>query len=151
MARSVSATQVVPLAPEAALGLWADPGRWPSFVEGFARVVEQSGEWPHKGAKLVWESTPEGRGRVTEQVLENGTGAFATRVFDKSIMGHQELKALEDADGSRVQLSLEYELARQGPLGAITDLFFIRRALRDSLGRTLRRFAVEAEEEAGLR
>jgi len=33
----------------------------------------------------------------------------------------------------------------------VTDLLFIRRALGDSLGRTLRRFAVEAEEEAGLR
>ena len=32
----------------------------------------------------------------------------------------------------------------------MTDLLFIRRALRDALGRTLRRFAVEAEDEAGL-
>ena len=31
----------------------------------------------------------------------------------------------------------------------MTDVFFIRRALRDSLRRTLRRFATEAEEEAG--
>ena len=36
-------------------------------------------------------------------------------------------------------------------VGAVTDMLFIRRALRDSLERTLRRFAVEAEEEAGLR
>jgi hypothetical protein len=151
MARSVSATRVVPLAPEAALALWSDPDRWPSFVEGFARVIERSGEWPREGAKLVWESSPEGRGRVTEAVLENDTGSFATRVFDKSIAGRQTLRALEDADGSRVQLSLEYELAKPGPLGALTDRFFIRRALRDSLGRTLQRFAVEAEEEAGLR
>jgi hypothetical protein len=33
----------------------------------------------------------------------------------------------------------------------VADAIFIRRALRDSLRRTLFRFAVEAEEEAGLR
>ena len=151
MARSVSAIRVVPLAPEAALALWSDPDRWASFVEGFARVVERSGEWPHEGAKLVWESTPEGRGRVTERVVETTPAAFATEVFDQSIHGRQTLRVREDAEGSQVELSLDYDLAKGGPLGALTDLFFIRRAQRDSLGRTLRRFAVEAEEEAGLR
>jgi hypothetical protein len=151
MARSVSATRVVPVAPEAALALWVDPGRWPSFVEGFARVVEQSGEWPHEGAKIVWESSPEGRGRVTERVVETTPAAFATDVFDKSVTGRQTFRAREDAEGSRVELELEYELQRGGPLQALVDRFFIRRAQRDWLGRTLRRFAVEAEEEAGLR
>jgi hypothetical protein len=33
----------------------------------------------------------------------------------------------------------------------VADVLFVRRALRDALRRTLRRFAVEAEEEAGLR
>jgi polyketide cyclase/dehydrase/lipid transport protein len=151
MARTVSATRVVPLAPEAALALWADTDRWPSFVEGFARVLERSGEWPHEGAKVVWESTPEGRGRVTEKVVERGPAAFVSQVFDKSINGRQALRVREDAEGSRVELALEYALTNSGPVGAVTDLFFIRRALRDSLARTLRRFAVEAEEEAGLR
>jgi len=151
MAREVNATGRVPLAPEATLALWSDPQRWSSFVEGFARVLERSGEWPGEGAKLVWESTPEGRGRVTERVVQRGPAVFATQVYDKSVSGVQALRVLEDAEGSRVQLSLEYELVRAGPLGAVTDLLFIRRALGDSLGRTLRRFAVEAEEEAGLR
>ena len=35
--------------------------------------------------------------------------------------------------------------------GPVADVIFIRRALRDSLRRTLARFAVEAEDEAGLR
>jgi hypothetical protein len=39
---------------------------------------------------------------------------------------------------------------RYGPLRAVADFIFIRRALRDSLRRTLRRFAVEAAEEARL-
>ena len=151
MGRVVGAQRVVALAPEAALALWSDPERWASFVEGFARVVERSGEWPHEGGKLVWESTPDGRGRVTERVVESGPSVFATEVFDKSIRGRQALRVREDAEGSQVELSLDYELAKPGPMGAVTDLFFIRRAQRDSLARTLRRFAVEAEEEAGLR
>ena len=56
--------------------------------------------------------------------------------------------------GTRVALELRYELqpttwARQGPIGKLADVLFIRRALRDALRRTLRRFAIEAEEEAG--
>jgi hypothetical protein len=50
-----------------------------------------------------------------------------------------------------VSLRLEYELTKDGPLSALADVLFIRRAVRDALGRTLRRYAVEAEEERGLR
>jgi len=50
-----------------------------------------------------------------------------------------------------VELSLDYELTRYGPLSGMADALFIRRALRDSLKRTLYRFSVEAEDEAGLR
>ena len=54
------------------------------------------------------------------------------------------------ADAAEVELSLEYELARYGPLRGLADALFIRRALRDALRRTLYRFAIEAEEEASL-
>jgi hypothetical protein len=46
---------------------------------------------------------------------------------------------------------LEYQLTKYGPLSAVADAVFIRRAIRDSLRRTMFRFSVEAEEEAGLR
>jgi hypothetical protein len=49
-----------------------------------------------------------------------------------------------------VELSLEYTLTKYGPLGALADVIFIRRALRDSLRRTLTRFGVEAREDAEL-
>jgi hypothetical protein len=49
-----------------------------------------------------------------------------------------------------VGLELEYELTKSGPLAALTDVLFIRRALTDALRRTLRRFGVEAAEEAAL-
>ena len=58
--------------------------------------------------------------------------------------------------GTRIAVELDYRLAptgalRSGPLGRLTDVLFIRRALRDMLRRTVERFAVEAEDEAGLR
>jgi uncharacterized membrane protein len=73
-------------------------------------------------------------------------------VFEKALAGTQTLTAVADrAGGSRVELRLDYQLARPGPLRGLADAIFIRRALRDALRRTLRRFEVEAEEEAGLR
>ncbi|MFL5867343.1 MAG: SRPBCC family protein [Thermoleophilaceae bacterium] len=151
MARTAAAAAVVSLAPEAALKLWTDVRRWPTFVEGFARVLELSDDWPGDGSKLVWESIPGGRGRVTEQVVASGPGRFATQVFEEALTGRQAVRVAEDAEGSRVELSLEYELSQYGPLRAVADVIFIRRALRDALRRTLGRFAVEAEEEATLR
>ena len=150
--RIASAEAEVVLAPEAALRLWTDVTRWPTFVEGFARVIEQDPGWPAEGSRLVWESIPAGRGRVTEKVARGAAAErFATQVFEERLMGLQTFRAAESQGGSRVELSLEYTLTKYGPLGGLADVLFIRRALRDSLHRTLTRFAVEAEEEAGLR
>jgi hypothetical protein len=150
--RTASAEAEVALTPEAALRLWTDPTRWATFVEGFARVIEQEPGWPGEGSRLVWESVPAGRGRVTEKVVRGAAAErFATQVFEERLIGVQTFRAAESQGGSRVELSLEYELTKYGPLGSLADAIFIRRALRDSLRRTLARFAVEAEEEAGLR
>ena len=149
--RRASARAALPLAPADALGLWADVERWPSFVEGFARRLELTEAWPEPGARVVWESTPDGRGRVTETVVDSTDERFATQVFEKALIGTQTLRVLPAPDGSEAELSLEYELARYGPLSGIADALFIRRALRDALRRTLVRFAIEAEEEASLR
>jgi hypothetical protein len=140
------------LTPEAALRLWSDVNRWPSFVEGFARTLEHAPAWPAAGARVVWESTPSGRGRVTEKVVASGgPDRFVTTVFEERLHGTQTFRVVESEGGSRAELSLEYELTRYGPLSAIADAIFIRRAIRDSLRRTLTRLSVEAEEEAGLR
>src|SRR3954454_10676930 len=151
MPKTARAAAVVSLAPEAALALWTDVRRWSTFVEGFARVLEVSDDWPAEGSKVVWQSIPGGRGRVTEKVVASGTGQFATQVYEEALEGRQTLRLSEDADGARLELVLEYELSKYGPLQALADVLFIRRALRDALRRTLRRFAVEAEEEQGLR
>jgi Polyketide cyclase / dehydrase and lipid transport len=149
--RTARAEAEVPLTPEAALRLWSDVSRWPSFVEGFARVVELDPEWPGEGSRAIWESVPAGRGRVTEKVTEPPPSGFATLVFEDRLAGRQAFRAIESEGGARVELSLEYTLTRYGPLGPVADAIFIRRALRDSLRRTIQRFAVEAQEDAGLR
>ena len=121
-------------------------------MEGFGRIESVDHDWPGPGAKAVWDSTPGGRGRVTEQVTERDGARLSTQVFEDALAGTQTFAAGPGPDGgSVVQLRLDYELARGGPLRGVADWVFIRRALRDALRRTLQRFAVEAEEEAGLR
>jgi polyketide cyclase/dehydrase/lipid transport protein len=154
--RRASARAALPLTPPEALALWADVERWPSFVEGFARHVELTPNWPEPGGRIVWESTPDGRGRVTETVTQSAPDRFTTQIFEQALTGTQTLRVLpandgSEDDGSEAELSLEYELTRYGPLGGVADALFIRRALRDALRRTLFRFGVEAEEEASLR
>jgi hypothetical protein len=149
--RTARAGAVVPLSPSAALELWRDVERWPSFVEGFARRLALSPDWPAAGARVVWESSPDGRGRVTETVVEHETDRFSTQVFEEALMGTQTLRVAPAPDGAEVELTLDYELAKYGPLAGLADAIFIRRALRDALRRTLFRFGVEAEEEAELR
>lgn len=149
--RTARAGATVPLSPGAALELWSDVERWPSFVEGFARRLELAPDWPAKGARVVWESSPDGRGRVTETVTENQPDRFSTQVFEEALMGTQTLRVAPAPDGSEIELTLDYELAKYGPLAGVADAIFIRRALRDALRRTLFRFGIEAEEEASLR
>jgi Polyketide cyclase / dehydrase and lipid transport len=149
--RTATARASVPLSPLAALELWTNLDRWPTFVEGFGHVLERSSGWPAVEERVVWESTPGGRGRVTEKVVQNEAERFSTLVFEDALMGRQTLRVAPAQDGAEVELSLEYTLTKYGPLSAIADALFIRRALRDSLRRTLFRYAVEAEDEAGLR
>jgi Polyketide cyclase / dehydrase and lipid transport len=147
VARTVVAETELALEPEAAAELWTDPDRWATFVEGFAQVVERSEAWPDEGGKLVWESKPEGRGRVTERIVKRAPGVVRSEVYEQRLAGVQTARF---GDG-RFRLELEYELTGSPLVKGVTDALFIRRALRDMLRRTVRRFAVEAEEEAGLR
>ncbi|HYH57645.1 MAG TPA: SRPBCC family protein [Thermoleophilaceae bacterium] len=148
---ATSAIRTVDLDPGEAWALWTDVKRWPTFVEGFAHVLERANDWPGEGAKLVWGSTPDGRGRVTERVTASEPGVvFATQVFEEALVGTQSLTFGGTDDGrTRVELRLDYELAKSGPLQAVADVLFIRRALNQALNRTLARFATEAAEEGG--
>jgi Polyketide cyclase / dehydrase and lipid transport len=149
--KTAYARGTVPLPPADAVALWTNVDRWPTFIEGFGRVIECSPGWPAEGERLSWESSPGGRGRVTEKVVERSPDRFTTMVFESALMGRQTLRAVPHGAGAEVELSLEYTLVKYGPLSGVADALFIRRALRDSLVRTVGRFAVEAEDEAGLR
>jgi hypothetical protein len=126
--------------------LWTDVTRWPTFVDGFSHVVEIDDTWPEPGSKLVWQSGPAGRGRVTERMLEHDEQHVVTEVFDEQMHARQAVLF----EPGRVMMELDYELANPGPFSKITDVLFIRRSLSMALERTIRRFSTEAADEATL-
>lgn len=148
--RTVKESVLVELTPLVAKRLWTDTNRWPTFVDGFARVIQIDPTWPEPGSKVVWESGPAGRGRVTERITEHTDSAIVSEVFESQLSGTQLVTFEPDAEGSLVTAELGYELQKGGPLRVLTDALFIRRALSDMLARTLRRFSTEAAEEANL-
>jgi uncharacterized membrane protein len=135
----------------AAEAVWYDQRRWPSFIEGFAHVVAADGDWPRRGASVTWDSIHAGRGRVAERVVAYEPRIGQTlEVDDPRLHGTQRV-AFEAREGSTVAISLEleYKLKSPGLAGPVVDLLFVRRALGDSLRRTLERFAVELEADRG--
>ena len=150
MARVRAAITVAGLASEAE-DLWYDPQRWAAWIDGFGHVAKLEGDWPHEGARLLWDSPPQGRGRVEELVTayEARTG-HTLAVEDGKLRGTQTV-AFEVASGDdvRVTLTLDYELKQRNLLTPLLDPLFIRRALRESLRRTLVRFGHERRAEIG--
>jgi polyketide cyclase/dehydrase/lipid transport protein len=143
MGRAAASVEVPGLASEAE-AVWYDPQRWPAWVDGFSHSVKLEGGWPAVGARSVWESKPGGRGRVVERVSAYEARIGQTlEVEDEKLRGTQRVSFSPDADEVEVALELEYELKERNPLTPLTDALFIRRALRDSLKRSLTRFARE--------
>jgi Polyketide cyclase / dehydrase and lipid transport len=138
------ATAEVPGPVSEVEALWHDPRRWPAWIEGFGAIARREGEWPHPGAVVVWDSKPAGRGRVRERVVAHEPGAeHAVAVEDNQLVGRQRIAFTPLGDRVDVELSLEYALKGEAPWLPVADVLFIRRALRDSLRRTLARFARE--------
>ncbi len=130
--------------------LWYDTARRPTIVDGFHHVVSADPAWPAEGT-LVWDSVPNGRGRVVETVLryEARVGQTAT-VEDTATTGTQEIAfGVTPDERVRVTLSLDWTLKerRLGPLGWLVDLLFIRPRQREALGRTLVRLGRELAAE----
>lgn len=126
--------------------LYLDLERWPAWVEGLARVSGVHGEWPRPGAEVCWVSGPGGRGTVRERVTAREPGRSLTlEVTDERLVGTQGVAFTELDGGVEVTLELDYRLVATGPLTPVVDLLFIRRALGDSLARTLERFGRELE------
>jgi hypothetical protein len=130
--------------------LWYDVARWPSFIDGMGHIQKTEGDWPRSG-RLVWDSHPGGRGRVTERVtfFEARVGQDA-EVEDERLLGMQRLRFEALADATVVSLELDYRLKRSYPGVQLVDALFVRRALRDSLRRTLLRLARELESDRTL-
>jgi len=131
--------------------LWYDTARWSMFVDGFGHLAGVEPGWPRDGA-VVWDSRPGGRGRVLERVVRYTAGdGQDVEVEDERLTGTQSVRfAAVGEDRVNVSLDLRYKLKRTFPGSAVVDWIFIRRAIRDSLGRTLRRFAIELAAEREL-
>jgi hypothetical protein len=144
----VRASIDIPALASEAEALWYDTSRWPTFIDGLHHVARLEGEWPHSGARVVWDSNPGGRGRVQERVT-----AYAARegqtvaVEDEKIHGSQRITFTPTESGVSITLELRYQLKESTPGKALFDLVFIRRPQREALQRTLRRFRTEVAAE----
>lgn len=126
----------------AAEELWYDLRRRPSFVEGFGHVVVTEGPWPDVGARVVWDAPPRGRGRVAETVEHFvAREGQVVEVEDEQLRGTQATTFSANADGSvHVAVRLAWTL-KQG--NVVTDWLFVRRAMGESLRRTLVKYRIE--------
>lgn len=139
----------LPALASVAEALWYDVARWPTFVDGLKHVERLEGDWPHPGARVLWDSHPGGRGRVDERVTayEPRAGQTVT-VEDETLRATQRVAFQPRDTGVRVTLELEYALKDARPHMRLVETTFVRRAQRDSLARTLRRFAIELAADA---
>jgi uncharacterized protein YndB with AHSA1/START domain len=134
--------------------LYFDPARWASWVDGFAAVDSSEG-YPDLGGELVWRSTPAGRGRVSERVVEHRPRSlhrieFVDPAATGSLTTTFAMQPAAEGRLTRVEQRLEYSLLTGGPLRPITDLLFIRPQMRRSLERSLAELRLEAER-SGVR
>ena len=128
--------------------LWYDPHRWQAWVDGFGHVVSLSDGWPRRGAELVWDSPPGGRGRVTERVVHYEMRLGQTlEVEDATMTGTQKVAFEPGPEEVEVILSLEYRIKDRTAFTPVVDLLFVRRAMTDALRRTVTRFANERKAE----
>jgi hypothetical protein len=148
VSRAIAST-TVPGRVADAEALWYDPHRWAAWIDGFGHVMRLEGEWPGVGSRLLWSSPPSGRGLVSERMTAYEPRRGCTLdVEDARLAGTQWVTfEPEDGDRVRVTLGLDYELKEPGPFSALIEPLFIRRAQRDSLRRTLARFAHERRAE----
>jgi hypothetical protein len=131
--------------------LWYDLARWSSFIDGFGRLERVEGEWPAAGARVIWDSRPQGRGRVMEKVTawQAGDGQDL-EVEDERLHGTQRVRFASEGDVTGVSLELTYRLKNRHFGHQVVDALFVRPQLRSSLERTLRRLAIEVAADQEL-
>jgi hypothetical protein len=148
----VRITAELPGPVSAAEALWYDLGRWPAFVDGFGHVTKREGDWPHAGARIMWVSTPGGRGLVAERVTAYEVRSSQTvEIEDERMTGEQVVSfAPGEEGGSSITVELRYRLKQANPLTPLVDALFVRRAMADAVRRTLGRFARELTDDLRL-
>ena len=148
----VRASVDVPEQTSAAEALWYDARRWPAFIDGFAHLQELGDQWPEVGAQVVWDSTPQGRGRVLETVIAYEARVGQTlRVEDEKIRGTQRIAFEPHEGGCRITLELDYTIKQERGVAVVIDFLFVRRPMTDSLKRTLSRLRGElAADREGI-
>jgi uncharacterized protein YndB with AHSA1/START domain len=145
----VSAEVEIPTPLADVWDLYFDPDRWPSWVDGFARITAADG-YPEVGGTLSWESTAAGRGPVSERVLAHEPRSLHRISYaDPGSVGELETRfemvpAGDRQRRTRVIQTLRYRLVGAGPLGPITDRLFIRTQMRRSVQRSLVHLRSEA-------
>ena len=146
--RRISVSAIAPGPVADAERLWYDLSRWPTFVDGFSAVAQPDPRWPEEGARIVWRSTPHGRGEVHERVTAyEPQGGQSVEFHDQRLTGAQRVEFQAQGEHTRVTLTMDYRIEEPNPLTPLVDLLFVRRALRDALRRTVVRFAREREAE----
>ncbi len=122
-----------------------DQVRWPSWVDGFAKVVADEG-YPEEGGTLRWQSIPAGRGEVSERVLEHEHRRRHLIAFTDPATGGELVTTFSIAgEGTVVEQKLDYRLSERGPLSWLASVFFVKSQLRASMHRSLVAFKNEAE------
>jgi hypothetical protein len=149
MGKAEASVEVGGLASEAE-ALWYDPVRWPAWIDGFGHVVDVPATWPAQG-RLVWDSTPGGRGRVLETVTAyEPRGGQTLAVEDSRLRGTQRVEFEPRREAVQVRLTLDYEIKDRNALTWLLDPLFVRREVVASLRRTLARFARERRGDVEL-
>lgn len=139
--RPVRAVQTFAVSVSEAERCWYDTSRWPRWVDGLDRVLETHEPWPLVGGGVAWESGPAGRGRVTETVVAyTPADGQSVQVSDDTATGRQAVTFAAVPGGVQITLALEYRITRRSPLTPLVDALFVRRAMSQSLGRTMARF-----------
>jgi polyketide cyclase/dehydrase/lipid transport protein len=129
---------------------WCDTGRWHAWVEGFETLVSVSDDWPAAGAVVRWESSPAGRGAVSERVLRfEPLELVESEIEDGQVIARQLATFTPLEDGVEVTVDFAYRIKGRSPLTPVVDALFVRRAMQSWLQTTLTRFVVELESTRG--
>lgn len=132
--------------PQEAEALWLDTQRWPSFLDGFGRLTKRSADWPAQGSRASWGTGPAGRGLVLYVVQEREPGkSLILSEEDERTTGEQRTTFEAFPEGCRMTVELTYAVKPGKGVPKVIDFLFVRRAMRESLRRTLIRFAAEVE------